>query len=157
MHCCFGNHTFVKSEEGLWSSSQWENGQLENTQYNVLTRKRLERHSPNQYRKRMHLQQKALTLQYFFIPKRCVLSHVCNPSVWYFLKCLPLYDLYTTLYLWHSVSPLLGCWMLCCTVCRTVLMKLRCLTWLIPLPYWEVFFVCCNVLWPIGVVAQNKT
>lgn len=53
-------------------------------------------------------------------------------------------------------------WMLYCTVCRTILIELHRLTWIIPLPYWEVFCVWCHVcnvfivLWPIGVVAQNK-
>lgn len=56
----------------------------------------------------------------------------------------------------------IGCWKLYCTVCRTILIELQWWTWIIPLPYWEVFCVRCNVwnvfivLWPFGVVAQNK-
>lgn len=177
VHCCFG-HEFVQSEQdlcslcresssmdlllrssSLWKMSCWKILLIRN----VLTRKRFEVHSPYRYREKMHLQQKALRRQYFFIPNVCVLSHDCNPGAWFFLKFLLLYDLYTTFYLWHNVFFFpIGCWMLYCTVCRTILMKLQCLTWIIPLPYWEVFCVYCNVcdvvivLWPIGVVAQNK-
>lgn len=172
MHCCFG-HIFEQSEQGLWSLcrkssnkdvlitswSLWKDVCLENSLHTqCVDQEKVRTSQPISVQEKMHVQQKALMLQYFFIPKRCVLSHVCNPSVWYFLNCLPLYDLYTTLYLWHSVCPN-GLWMLYCTVCRTILIKLQCLTWIVPLPYWEVFrlwFNVCNVfivLWPIGVVA----
>lgn len=174
MHCCFG-HEFVQSEQDLWSScrqssnkdlllwssSPWKTASLENPPraQRVNQEKTFTAHVGTG--NKTHLQQKALMLQYFFIPKM------------YFKPCLqiPVFDIswnscfcmiYTPLFIYGTVFFLLVGWMLYCTVCRTILMKLQCLTWIIPLPYWEVFCVCCNVcnvfivLWPIGVVAQNK-
>lgn len=127
----------------------------------VLNRKRLRFNSLYQSRKTNAPPTKGTNATVFLILKRCILSHVCNPSVWYFLR-FPAFVCSIHQLLFMAQCFPIDCWMLYCTVCRTILIKLQCLTWIIPLPYWEVFCVWCHVcnvfivLWPIGVVAQNK-
>lgn len=99
----------------------------------------------------IHSQQKALKLEHFFILKsryfRSYLKSQCGNSC-FCMICSPLVIYGTVFSYW--LFPI---------VCRKNLMKLQCLTWILPLPYWEVLCVWCNVfivLWIIRVVAQNK-
>lgn len=97
MHCCFG-HEFVQSEQDLWSFCRkssnkalligrlplWRTVLLENTPNTQSVDQETTRTSQLilvQGKKKMHLQQKALILQYFFILKRFILSHVCKSQL----------------------------------------------------------------------------